>query len=180
MLVPHSELWMRLRSGSKAQCAVVCVNIRLHKASPCTDFYRFCFSRVSPIYICIYFCRVLPPPFFNFLLLLIRPRASLKSKNPLFLTIPTKNGRQHQQPRNSHTNRLPHPHPTRPLLPWKHGKRGFLGYFLLNSFCLLRIIGSAVVIHADATHTNNKNTLLINSIGLSPLLLACAGVLHEA
>ncbi|KAL2053451.1 hypothetical protein ABVK25_006445 [Lepraria finkii] len=63
---------------------------------------------------------------------------------------------------------------------WKHGKRGFLGYFLLNSFCLLRIIGSAVVIHADATHTNNKNTLLINSIGLSPLLLACAGVLHDA
>ena len=180
MLVPHSELLMRFRSGSKAQCAVVCVNIRLHKAFPCTGFYRFCFSRVSPIYICIYFYRVLPPPFFNFLLLLTRPRASLKSKNPLFLTIPTKNGRQHQQPRNSPL--IVYLILIQPVLYclWKHGRRGFLGYFLLNSFCLLRIIGSAVVIHADATHTNNKNTLLINSIGLSPLLLACAGVLHEA
>ena len=59
---------------------------------------------------------------------------------------------------------------------WAHGRHGFLGWFYLQIFCLLRIIGNAVAV-ADP---KNTHTTLINNIGLSPLLLATAGILHEA
>ncbi|CAF9928923.1 MAG: hypothetical protein ALECFALPRED_004175 [Alectoria fallacina] len=64
---------------------------------------------------------------------------------------------------------------------WAHGRRGFLGWFYLQIFCLLRIIGNAVELHEAATPTpTSSHVLLINNIGLSPLLLATAGILHEA
>ena len=64
---------------------------------------------------------------------------------------------------------------------WAHGRHGFLGWFYLQIFCLLRIVGNAVELHA-ATNLNPKSShvQLINNIGLSPLLLATAGILHEA
>ena len=63
---------------------------------------------------------------------------------------------------------------------WAHGRRGLLGWWFLSALCLIRIAGNAVQLHVDATHESNSHALLINSIGLSPLLLAIAGVLHEA
>lgn len=63
---------------------------------------------------------------------------------------------------------------------WKHGKHGFLGWFYLQIFCVLRIVGSAVTLHAESTHKTGTTTLIINNIGLSPLLLATVGILHEA
>ena len=63
---------------------------------------------------------------------------------------------------------------------WKHGRHGILGWLALQSFCLLRIIGNAVLLHAEATNTSSSNALLISNVGLSPLLLASLGILHEA
>ncbi|KAK4694425.1 hypothetical protein P7C71_g3154, partial [Lecanoromycetidae sp. Uapishka_2] len=63
---------------------------------------------------------------------------------------------------------------------WKHGWPGFLGWFYLQVFCLLRIVGNAVELHTETGHTVNEKTLIVNNIGLSPLLLATAGILHEA
>jgi len=63
---------------------------------------------------------------------------------------------------------------------WKHGWPGFLGWFLLQIFCLLRVVGKAVKLYAEAGPTTDEKTLIINSIGLSPLLLATVGILHEA
>ena len=64
---------------------------------------------------------------------------------------------------------------------WTHGRRGFLGWFYLQLFSLLRVIGNAVELHAAATPPpQNSHVLLINNIGLSPILLATAGILHEA
>ncbi|MCJ1292779.1 hypothetical protein MMC34_004332 [Xylographa carneopallida] len=63
---------------------------------------------------------------------------------------------------------------------WKHGRHGILGWVALQSFCLLRIIGNAILLHAEATNASNSNALLISNIGLSPLLLAALGFLHEA
>ncbi|MCJ1399121.1 hypothetical protein MMC11_002323 [Xylographa trunciseda] len=63
---------------------------------------------------------------------------------------------------------------------WKHGRHGILGWLALQSFCLLRIIGNIVLVHAEATNTSNTNALLISNVGLSPLLLATVGFLHEA
>ncbi|MCJ1433824.1 hypothetical protein MMC27_003189 [Xylographa pallens] len=63
---------------------------------------------------------------------------------------------------------------------WKHGRHGILGWLCLQVFCLLRIAGNAVLLNAKATNASNNNALLINNIGLSPLLIATLGFLHEA
>lgn len=63
------------------------------------------------------------------------------------------------------------------FLLWKHGRHGFLGWGYLFLFCALRIIGSAMVINSDEA---NFSADVISSIGLSPLLLALDGLLHEA
>jgi hypothetical protein len=58
----------------------------------------------------------------------------------------------------------------------RHFRFGFLGWAYLLAFCGLRIIGGALGLN-DA---NAKTAAIISSIGLSPLLLAAAGILHEA
>ena len=64
---------------------------------------------------------------------------------------------------------------------WAHGRHGFLGWFYLQAFCLLRIIGNALELHYAATGTRSSNSIfIINNVGLSPLLVAIAGILHEA
>lgn len=63
----------------------------------------------------------------------------------------------------------------------KHGRHGILGWMTIQLFCVLRIVGSIIQIHQEATHSTDTTTvLLLNNIGLSPLLLAALGVLHEA
>ncbi|CAI7587268.1 unnamed protein product [Penicillium bialowiezense] len=57
----------------------------------------------------------------------------------------------------------------------KHGRQGILGWLFLFIFCSLRIIGSALGLK-DSSPTAS----LISSVGLSPLLLATSGILHEA
>ncbi|KFY33594.1 hypothetical protein V494_07476 [Pseudogymnoascus sp. VKM F-4513 (FW-928)] len=64
---------------------------------------------------------------------------------------------------------------------WKHGKRGILGWLALHSLCVIRIVGNAVQLNAYTTHsTGGTATLILQSVGLSPLLLAAVGILHEA
>jgi hypothetical protein len=63
---------------------------------------------------------------------------------------------------------------------WKHGKPGILAWLPLQSFCILRIVGSILDLHNAAVHSTNEDALIFNNVGLSPLLLAAAGVLHEA
>lgn len=60
---------------------------------------------------------------------------------------------------------------------WKHGWPGSLGWGYLQVFCLLRIIGNAIELQSQ---TVSEKTLIVSNIGLSPLLLATAGILHEA
>lgn len=56
----------------------------------------------------------------------------------------------------------------------KHGRAGLLGWLFLFAFCSLRIIGSAIDL------SGNTSAGIISSVGLSPLLLAASGILHEA
>ncbi|KAM0798782.1 hypothetical protein BDR22DRAFT_808325 [Usnea florida] len=64
---------------------------------------------------------------------------------------------------------------------WAHGRHGFLGWFYLQAFVLLRIIGNALELYFAATATRSSNSVfIINNVGLSPLLVGIAGVLHEA
>lgn len=67
-------------------------------------------------------------------------------------------------------------------LGYRHGKAGFLGYFYLSAICAVRIAADVVSLlpaNRDASHPT-ITTAILSSIGLSPLLLALSGFLHEA
>lgn len=57
----------------------------------------------------------------------------------------------------------------------RHWPTGALGWFYLFAFCTLRIVGGAMSMNSDG-----GSSTIISSVGLSPLLLAAAGILHEA
>lgn len=67
-------------------------------------------------------------------------------------------------------------------LGYRHGSPGILGYFYLNASCAVRIAADIVSLlpaNRDATHPTMTSAIL-SSIGLSPLLLALSGFMHEA
>ncbi|KAK7222717.1 hypothetical protein V2G26_010720 [Clonostachys chloroleuca] len=57
---------------------------------------------------------------------------------------------------------------------WKHGATGLLGWGYLLVFFSLRIVGCAMQL------SGSTSAAIISNIGLSPILLATAGILHEA
>jgi hypothetical protein len=62
----------------------------------------------------------------------------------------------------------------------RHGLRGFLGYNFVWSVCALKIVGSALSLAAKTNHGLATAAAILNSMTISPLLLAALGVLHEA
>ena len=61
-------------------------------------------------------------------------------------------------------------------LLYAHGKRGLLGYLYLFVFCSMQLISAGLQI-ANPTSTT---AAILSSVGLSPLLLGLAGIVHEA
>ena len=62
-----------------------------------------------------------------------------------------------------------------------HGKHGLAGWLYVIAMCGLRLVGNAMAYHAlTSTGQPNKTASIINGIGLSPILLAALGILHEA
>ncbi|RJE25689.1 hypothetical protein PHISCL_01952 [Aspergillus sclerotialis] len=57
----------------------------------------------------------------------------------------------------------------------RHGIHGLLGWLFLAVFCTLRIIGAGMAIKDSSPAAS-----IISNVGLSPILLAVAGILHEA
>ncbi|KAH8811410.1 hypothetical protein F5884DRAFT_273453 [Xylogone sp. PMI_703] len=66
------------------------------------------------------------------------------------------------------------------FITFRHGKAGLLGWFYCFAFCTLRLVGSGMQVSASKKGTTNTTAAIISSIGLSPLLLATGGILHEA
>ncbi|KAJ5999257.1 integral membrane protein [Penicillium sp. IBT 35674x] len=58
----------------------------------------------------------------------------------------------------------------------KHKWTGFLPWYYLNIFCVARIVGGALGVQGSNALAAN----IIQSIGISPLLLAVDGLVHEA
>jgi len=56
-----------------------------------------------------------------------------------------------------------------------HGKNGLLAWGFLTGFCILRLTGSGL----EISDSVGRPAQIINGVGLSPLLLAFVGVLHE-
>ncbi|PYI07754.1 hypothetical protein BO78DRAFT_406290 [Aspergillus sclerotiicarbonarius CBS 121057] len=61
-----------------------------------------------------------------------------------------------------------------------HGKHGLLGWMYVLAMCGLRIAGNAMALNAAHHNQVNTTAAVINGIGLSPLLMASTGLLHEA
>jgi hypothetical protein len=61
----------------------------------------------------------------------------------------------------------------------KHGKHGLFGWLFLLIFSGLRITTSVLTIRDRSFHSGTAGASIINSIGLSPLLLADFGMLHQ-
>ncbi|PYH88854.1 hypothetical protein BO71DRAFT_403513 [Aspergillus ellipticus CBS 707.79] len=61
-----------------------------------------------------------------------------------------------------------------------HGKFGLVGWVYVLAMCGLRIIGNGMSLHAYENHEVSTVATIINGIGLSPLLIASLGFLHEA
>ncbi|KAL6874436.1 hypothetical protein HDV57DRAFT_523885 [Trichoderma longibrachiatum] len=59
---------------------------------------------------------------------------------------------------------------------WKHGRTGFLGWFFVQIFSILRIATGGIGLHGNA---KGEAALILSSIGLSPLLLGISGILYE-
>jgi hypothetical protein len=62
-----------------------------------------------------------------------------------------------------------------------HGKHGVMGWLYVIVICGLRLAGNAMAYHSLSTTGHaNEAAQIISGIGLSPLLLAALGILHEA
>ncbi|KAH7261846.1 hypothetical protein BKA59DRAFT_3077 [Fusarium tricinctum] len=59
---------------------------------------------------------------------------------------------------------------------FKHGKTGFIGWLYVQIFCVLRIATGGIGLNGSSS----TGAIIVSSIGLSPLLLAASGILHEA
>lgn len=57
----------------------------------------------------------------------------------------------------------------------RHFPAGFLGWGYLFAFCSLRLVGGAL-----SMNNSSPSASIISSVGLSPILLAAGGILHEA
>lgn len=64
------------------------------------------------------------------------------------------------------------------FLLWRH-RRHFLGWLFLFVFASLQIVGSGMTISAGENGTPSATAITLTSVGMSPLMLAIAGVIHE-
>jgi hypothetical protein len=62
----------------------------------------------------------------------------------------------------------------------KHGPRGYLGWAFLSIFCTVRVVGNLLEVISESQGKVNILAMIISSVGLSPLLAAASGVVHEA
>jgi hypothetical protein len=65
---------------------------------------------------------------------------------------------------------------------FRHGKLGILGWLSLVSFCAVRLVAGAIQLseHKSKSTSPSIAGLVVENIGLSPLILTALGVLHEA
>jgi hypothetical protein len=66
----------------------------------------------------------------------------------------------------------------------RHGKHGLVGWIFLLAFCILRIVADGLQISDGIKQSKGESYsatgAIINSVGVSPLLLAISGLLSEA
>jgi prolipoprotein diacylglyceryltransferase len=70
------------------------------------------------------------------------------------------------------------------ILAYKHGKHGLEGWSFFIGFCALRIVAGGMQINnwnkIKKGETVSDTASIINSVGVSVLLLCVCGLIHEA
>lgn len=62
---------------------------------------------------------------------------------------------------------------------WKHRHGGVSGWFFLSGFLVLQIVGAGLTLSAGKHGTPSSTAITLTSVGLSPLILAVAGIMKE-
>jgi hypothetical protein len=69
-------------------------------------------------------------------------------------------------------------------LLYKHGRHGLEGWFFFTSFCTLRIVAAGLQIsnwnNIKKGKPSSDTASIVNSVGVSALLLCACGLIHEA
>ncbi|KAG0646344.1 hypothetical protein D0Z07_8251 [Hyphodiscus hymeniophilus] len=64
---------------------------------------------------------------------------------------------------------------------FKHGLKGLLGWLFITLFCVIRIIGAALIIHDESGHNPiSEAALIISSVAIAPMIIALGGIAHES
>jgi hypothetical protein len=63
---------------------------------------------------------------------------------------------------------------------FKHGKSGLLGWLFVVSFCFIRTLGAILQYRDEQNNTVTLSAQIVSNLGITPLLLATAGLLHES
>lgn len=62
---------------------------------------------------------------------------------------------------------------------WQHRNTGRSGWFFLLTFAILQSVGSALHVSAGRNGTPSLTAIIIVQVGMGPLILGLAGVVHE-
>jgi hypothetical protein len=64
---------------------------------------------------------------------------------------------------------------------FKHRKTGFFGWLFICLFCIIRIVGAAIIIHDESgNNTVSEAGLIISSVAVAPMIIAIGGIAHES
>jgi hypothetical protein len=64
---------------------------------------------------------------------------------------------------------------------WKHGVQGIMGWLFISLFCVIRIVGAAIIIHDESGgNPVSEAGLIISSVAIAPLIIATSGIAHES
>ena len=64
---------------------------------------------------------------------------------------------------------------------FKHGKHGLLGWFFISLFCIIRIVGAALIISNESANKPLSTAgLIISSVAIAPLIISVGGIAHES
>lgn len=61
-----------------------------------------------------------------------------------------------------------------------HGRHGLSGWLYVVILCVLRLAGNGMLLRASWENKINTTAMVLNGIGLSPLVMAALGLLQEA
>lgn len=62
-----------------------------------------------------------------------------------------------------------------------HGKHGLFGWLFIAIFCIIRIVGAALIVNDESGNKPvSEAGLIISSVAVAPLIIGIAAIAHES